>query len=347
MVRCSRCLLPDTKPGLVIDSEGICSACRHVAAKKDIDYVNRFDALKKMCDHYRRPSGYDCIVTVSGGKDSTYQTHMMKNVLGMHPLLLHVDDCFKHTEAGKHNVENLVKSFNCDMVTLRLGEDFNRKMMRWGFENIGSSNWAVDRAIYVWPLRMAAQMDIPLVVYGEDVAWEYGGVFDKEDYSAKRQIKNDVVRALNAEQIKDVGFDPHEWQSLTYPTEEEIDRIEPIYLSYFVKWDWLEILKVAKEHGFKTLEGEWRRIGYADDWIQVDGIGYLMNYYLKFLKLGWSQATHFVSNMIRWGHITKEVGQQLIDENEGKLDLFILNDFLRVTGYTEGQFNDIIKNRKW
>ena len=356
MVRCKKCLLPDTKPGLVIDAEGVCSACRHVEAKASIDYAARFDVLKKLCDKYRRPSGHDCIITVSGGKDSTFQTYVFKEILDMHPLLLHVDDNFEHTEAGKHNVENLIRRFDCDMVTMRIGESLNRNMMRWGFENIGSSNWAVDRAIYAWPLKYAIQSGIKLIVYGEDVAWEYGGVFNSEDYSAKRQIYNDVVKPLDDAQLVAAGCTSHQWEMMKYPSQLEIEEsgIEPIYLSYFVKWDWMKILRIAKDCGFWALQHdeytestEWRRIGYADNFIQIDSIGYLFNYYLKYLKLGWSQATHYVSNMIRWGHMTKEEGQCFIDTCEGKLDPRIINDFLRVTGYTRYEVDGIIKNRKW
>jgi N-acetyl sugar amidotransferase len=343
MVRCVKCLLPDTKPGLVIDVEGICTACRHVEAKATIDYDARFNVLRKLCDKYRKPSGCDCIVTVSGGKDSTFQTYMLKEVLDMHPLLLHVDDNFEHTEAGKSNVENLVKRFNCDMITMRLGEEFNRKMMRWGFENIGSTNWAVDRAIYAWPLKFAIQSGIKLIVYGEDVAWEYGGVFDTEDYSAKRQISNDVVKPMKESQLRDAGCTDHEWEMMKYPIQLEIEesQIEPIYLSYFVKWDWMKILERAKECGFQTLKGEWERVGYADNFIQIDSIGYLFNYYVKYLKLCWSQTTHYVSNMIRWGHMTKEEGQCFIDAGEGRLDPLILADFARVTGYSVEEIDKI------
>lgn len=348
MKRCVKCLLPETKPGLKFNDAGVCSACQHVEAKKNIDYELRRMQLHSLCNKYRKGNGeYDCIIPVSGGKDSTFQTYMMKDVMHMNPLLVSVTDDFEHTQAGTHNYLNLSNTFNCDMITLKLASQFNRKMTRWGFENIGSSNWAVDKAIYAWPLQMAIKFGIKLIVYGEDVTWEYGGVLENETFSAKHQIYNDVVRNLDIRHFAEAGCTKEEMNMTKYPEREDIEvhGLEPIFLSYFVQWDWLQILKTAQNYGFKTLKDEWCRCGYADDFIQIDSCGYLFNYYLKFCKLGWSQTTHFVSDMIRWGHMTKEQGARLIDIKEGALDERIVSDFERFTGYSQSETHEILD--KW
>jgi len=333
MVKCARCLLPDTKPGLKFNENGICSACQHVEQKKYIDYKKRYQELTEISMKYKNTEGkYDCIIPVSGGKDSTFQVYIMKNKLNMNPLLVHVDDEFEKTKAGIDNLNNLSDNFNCDMITLKIGTQFNKIMMQFGLEELGYTNWAVDKAIYSWPLRVAINFGIKLIVYGEDVTWEYGGVLDNETYSAKQQIYNDVVKPIKE---LDMSGKSSEWNAIRYPTQKEIEEsgIEPIFLSYFIRWGWIDILKTAKENGFKSLENEWLRKGYADDFIQIDSVGYLFNYYLKYLKLGWSQTTHYVSNMIRWGHFDKEYGQYLINRHEGLLDDRILNDFSRVIGW--------------
>jgi hypothetical protein len=236
------------------------------------------------------------------------------------------------------------------MMILHVAADFNRRMSCWGFEKFGSTNWAIDRAIYAWPLKMAAKLGIPLVVYGEDTTWVYGGVLENETPSAKQQIMNDVVKPLDKKELVDAGFTPQELNMMEYPTVEELEKIDPIYLSYFYDWDWKIIKEQAERDGFKTLKGEWERKGYVDNYVQLDSIGYLFNYYVKFLKLGFSQPTHVVSHSIRCGHMTKSEGAVLINNNEGVLDPLIKKDFLRFTGYTETQFKKICDkwaNRKY
>ena len=141
---CRNCLMPTTKPGLRLDDEGICPACRHAEMRKSIDYDKRFDELKALCEKYRRDDGYyDCLIAVSGGKDSTYQVHIFKEVLGMNPLLVAVGDPFTKTEAGTHNLRNLCETFNCDLFTFQLSPDLVRRMVRIAFEEFGSPTWPV------------------------------------------------------------------------------------------------------------------------------------------------------------------------------------------------------------
>lgn len=343
MKRCTRCLLPETKPGIKFDSNGLCTACQHKDLKKTTDYKTRQAFLGNICDEYRSKSGgYDCIIAVSGGKDSTYQTYIMKRIYHMNPLLVCVTDDFQHTHAGEHNLNNLSETFNCDTMILHLASNFNRRMTRWGFENIGSTNWAVDKAIYSWPLKIAIQMGIPLVVYGEDTTWEYGGVIESETYSAKHQISNDIVKEIPIDRLIAAGFKHEELNQIQYPSKFDIDKVDPIFLSYFYPWDWVEELNIAKQNGFVTLEDEWNRDGYVDDYIQLDSIGYLFNYCVKYRKLGWSQATHVVSHLIRWEHLSKEKGIELLRKTEGFIDPIILHDFIRFTGYQKQHCLDIL-----
>ena len=100
-------------------------------------------------------------------------------------------------EVRQHNIRNISETFNCDLITLQLSPDLVRRMVRIAFEEFGSPTWPIDQAIYAYPLRMAIKLNIPLVVYGENVSWEYGGVLDKETYSAKDQINNTVTKKID------------------------------------------------------------------------------------------------------------------------------------------------------
>ena len=105
---CKKCVIPDTRPHIIFNEESICQACINNEKKKTFDYGARFNELKQICDKYRRNDGYyDCIIAVSGGKDSHFITYTMKERLGMNPLLICVADPFTHSEVGKHNLNNL------------------------------------------------------------------------------------------------------------------------------------------------------------------------------------------------------------------------------------------------
>ncbi|TFH42199.1 MAG: N-acetyl sugar amidotransferase, partial [ANME-2 cluster archaeon] len=119
MKYCNKCVMPHTRPGISFDEEGICQACRVNEQKNRIDWDARLEELKIICDKYRstRGEGHDCIIAVSGGKDSHYQTYVMKELMGMNPLLVTVEDNFPMTAAGMHNIKNISEEFGCDIIS--------------------------------------------------------------------------------------------------------------------------------------------------------------------------------------------------------------------------------------
>lgn len=343
MRRCKRCVMLDSKPGVVLDEQGICQACRHAEKKKLIDWNARMEEFRNLCDKYRGKRGdyYDCIIPVSGGKDSHFQVYMMKEVMKMNPLLVNVDN-FSWTTTGRQNYYNMGEVFGCDIISLSLNRKVAKKMVRKAFEELGSPTWIWDRAVYVFPIRMAINMNIPLVVYGENVSVEYGGVLKDETYSAKNQINNDVVKKVELEKWLDKDITMRDLNPIIYPMEEEIVRadVEPIYLSYFVPWDGYSNYQIAKKYGFKSLgeTGEWDREGFIEDYDQIDAIGYLVHPWLKYPKFGIGRATEVAGYWIRGNRINRGEALKLVEENDGKLDPKSLRDFLDFTGYSEEEF---------
>lgn len=339
--RCQDCLMAETKPGIYFNEQGICQACVRYKLRATVDWTDRMEQLKKLAGKYKRDDGYyDSIIAVSGGKDSTFQVYIFKDILGMNPLLLGVGDPFTKTQAGLHNIRNIGEAFNCDLITLQLSPDLVRRMVRVAFEEYGSPTWPIDRAIYAYPIHMAVNMRIPLVVYGENVSWEYGGVLNQETFSAKDQINNSVAKSIDWEFWFKRGFSKREINMLSYPAQEEIQAagLEPIYLSYFIPWDGHRNYQIARRHGFRDLTHEWKREGYIEDYDQIDSMAYLMNVWLKYPKYGFARATDVVGYWIRSGRITRDEGIRLIKEHDHKLDQKVLQDFLNFTGYTVREF---------
>jgi N-acetyl sugar amidotransferase len=329
MNRCISCLRPNTLPGVEFNEEGVCPACERYANREQIDWERRRDFLKNLCNEHRHEDGsFDCIIPVSGGKDSFFQVHTLKNELKMHPLLVCVTDPFTHTPEGKHNYEQIARAFKCDTITLRLDPEQIAQTSLLTLEKIGSTNWVVDKAIYAWPLQIALQTGIKLIVYGENVSWEYGGPNAADTYDANEQIMNRVVAPLpeNLQDLCDGDF-------LRYPTVEAIGeaKLQAIYLSWFYPWNDFTNLRQAECYGFHRLRS-FKRAGYIDDYAQIDSVGYLFNYYLKFMKYGIGRVTDIGSRWVRYGHFTKAKLAWLIREEEGKFDLQIAADFCNMIG---------------
>lgn len=346
MKYCKKCVMPDTRPGIKFDDEGICHPCRHQEAKTNIDWNKRWQELEKLADKYRGSNGnyYDCINTVSAGKDSYYQTYILKEKLGMNPLLINIDN-FSWTETGRHNWSNLLREFGADAHIMSLNPKVCKKMFRMGLEKIGKPGWYFDRAIYVYPIQMAIKLGIPLVVYGENTNYEYGGPLgDKETYSALEQINNDVIKPIDwSVWLKeDPSLSMKDFNPCIYPSTEEIKKakLDPIYLSYFVPWSQYKHMEFARSRGFKTLDdtGEWKREGYIEQYNQIDTVGYLTDAWFKFLKFGFCYTTATSSVLIREGRLTREEAVKLVNEEDYKLDRKMLKDFLDFIEYPEEKF---------
>lgn len=329
MKRCIKCLRPDTLPGIEFHNGSVCPACIRYEERRSIDWKPRRDYLKHLCDEYRRNDGtYDCIIPVSGGKDSFFQAHIMKHEYNMHPLLVCVTDPFAHTPEGAFNYEQIARAFECDTITARLDPVRIAKSSLQTLITLGSTNWEIDKAIYAWPLQIAIQQGIKLVVYGENVSWEYGGPNAKDTYSANEQIKNNVVSADGNDIVPNSNAN-----FLRYPTKKEFEesKIQAIYLSWFFPWNDFTNVSHAECFGFKRLRSM-KREGYIDDYAQIDSIGYLFNYYLKFMKYGIGRIVDIGSRWVRYGNMNKEVLADQIRINEGKFDMVIAADYCSMIG---------------
>lgn len=347
MKYCKKCVMPDTRPGIKFDEKGVCFPCRVAEERKEIIWDKRLEELKELCDRYRGKNGdyYDCIVTVSGGKDSHFQVHVMKELMKMNPLLVNVHN-FSWTKTGLHNFNNLSDVFGCDTISLHINRKLARKMLWKAFVKLGSPTWIWDKAVYAFPLRVGINYHIPLIVYGENVSYEYGGYLREETYSAKDQIHNDVVKPVDWDFWLEDEITMKDFNSVIYPTKEEIEEaeLEPIYLSYFVPWDGYKNMELAKKYGFKSLNdtGEWPREGYIDDYDQIDAIGYLVHPWLKYPKYGHARATDVACYWIRTGRITREEGIRLVKEHDHRLDRRALKDFLDFVGHSEEEFWQVV-----
>lgn len=325
---------------------GVCSACQSYEHRKLVDWDKRWEELKAICDKYRGmngPDGYDCIIAVSGGKDSHFQVYLMKEVMGMNPLLVSAEDNLPMTEAGKHNLKNISEAFGCDLISMKPNLSAQKKIMRYTFEKYGKPTYFVDRYIYTYPLHMAAKFNLPLLVYGENVGWEYGGADGIETYSAKDQIFNGVGCGIDTEElIHECGVTRKDLNFFEAPAKEDMEKLDPIYISYFTQWNSFKNYEIAKRYGFHDLTHEWNRTHHVEQMDQIDSPAYLVHSWMKYPKFGHASATDYAARMVRYGMITREEAFKLVKEHDHALDPRSVREFCQFLGYTEKDFWSII-----
>lgn len=340
---CKKCIMPDTRPHITF-KEGVCIACQNNEKKKEIDWKVRYKELEELCNKYRRKKKgkYDCIIAVSGGKDSHYQVYVMKELMNMNPLLITVEDVFTMTEAGKHNINNISEAFGCNLISFKPNRRAAKKICKYMFKKYGRPLWYVDRLLYTVPLYYASALNIPLLVYGENVSYEYGGINDKETYSAREQVFNGVAPDIDLKELIELGISEDELAYLDAPSKKMLDSLDPIYLSYFVEWNGIKNYEIAKRYGFKDLTHEWDRTNHIENFNQIDSYGYLLNAWMKYPKYGHAYATDYAARWVRYGLLTREEAVKLAEERDYNLDPKIIEDFCKFTGMPITEFYEAL-----
>ena len=349
MKYCKKCLIPDTRPGIQFDENGICYPCLNYEKQKTINWNDRFSQLEKICEKYRGKNGnnYDCAIAVSGGKDSHFQTYLLKEKLKMNPVLLTVGNV-DWTETGRKNLDNLSETFGCDVIELHLNRKANRILTKKAFEDIGQPSWYMDSAIYAFPYKMAIKLGVKLLAYGEDINYTYGGMQNEEKPSAMLQPYNKVCQPYASNWLDENGLTEKDMEATIPPSLEECknSELEAIYMSYFVPWNSSYNYEVAKLWGFRHLGNEYTREGpHFDNYDQIDSLSYLVNPYLKYLKFGHSIATDIGSRWIRYGIKTREEMISIVEEKDSKLDQGMVDLFCEFTRMSRREFYEILD--KW
>ncbi len=345
MKYCKKCVMPDTRPGISFNEEGVCSACQSYEKRSSIDWEKRYKELEALCDKYRgmNGTGYDCAIAVSGGKDSHYQVYLMKEVFKMNPILFSVEDNFKMTEAGIHNLKNISEEFGCNIISMKPDIKTQKLLMRYTFEKYGKPTWFIDRLIYTFPMHMAIKFNTPLLVYGENVSYEYGGLNSVETYSAKNQLQNGVASDIDLKELLNIeGITEQALEMTKAPKQEDLDKLDPMYVSYFVPWNSYTNYQFAKSRGFHDLSHEWDRSHHVENFDQIDSRAYLIHSWLKYPKFGHASATDYAARFVRYGLLTREEAIALVKKHDHDLDSRCVADFIEFNGYSETEFWSII-----
>jgi N-acetyl sugar amidotransferase len=313
--------MPHTKPDLKIDNAGVCSACRSYEGRREIDWTARGQELLTIVDRYRSRDGsrWDCVIPVSGGKDSTYQVIRMLQ-LGLNPLCVTATTC-DLSDIGRKNINNL-KNLGVDHIEFSPNPAVRRKLNRLALSEVGDISWPEHVGIFTIPVRAAVQFDVPLIIWGENSQNEYGGpaAAAGNNVLTRRWLEEfGGLLGLRVSDLTDVdGIERKHLIAYTYPSDEELERVgvTGIFLGYYGPWDGYSNALLAQGFGFTTYRTtvEGSIVSYEN----LDNHQTGVHDYFKFLKFGFSRATDIACLHIRRGRITRADGIQLVKKHDGK-----------------------------
>jgi N-acetyl sugar amidotransferase len=313
--------MPDTKPDLFIDPQGVCNACRSYERRVEIDWEVRKRELLRILEKYRAGNSrrWDCIVPVSGGKDSTFQVVRMLQ-MGSNPLCVTATTC-DLSDIGRRNIEN-IKNLGVDYIEFSPNRKIRRKLNRIGLTQVGDISWPEHVGIFTIPVRAAVEFEVPLIVWGENSQNEYGGPAAASENSILNRRWLEEFGGLLGLRVSDlIGLEGIEERHLipyTYPTDEELQRVGAtgIFLGYYLPWDGYSNALISQAYGFSTLQTtvEGSLVNYEN----LDNHQTGIHDYFKFLKFGFGRATDLACLHIRRGRITRRDGIELVSRHDGK-----------------------------
>jgi N-acetyl sugar amidotransferase len=340
--------MPNTKPDLHFDADGVCDACRSAEVKENIDWSKRETEFREVIERYRVKDGsnYDCIVPVSGGKDSTYQTYMIKKVYGLNPLLVTFAPTYP-TELGRKNLQNCYTAFGVDHIMFNKNPGVYKTMGLEAFRRVGDHEWPNHLGIFTVPIHVAVNYRIPLLIWGENSQLEYGGPatarqkphLDRrwlEEFGGLLGLRTDDLLGVN-------GITKADLLPYTYPSDARLKEVgvTGLFLGYFFMWDQRSQVEEMKKYGFSVkedgpIEGTYTNYENLDD-----GLVSIHDYF-KYIKFGFGRATDHACLDIRNHRLARPQAVELVKQYDGKLSYPVVKKFCAHFGITQKEFFEVV-----
>ena len=340
---CKKCIQPDTRPGILFNNESICGACLWEEERKLIDWDKRRDELRKIAQNAKNKSDgpYDCVIGVSGGKDSTKQAITARDELELRCLLVNYEP-ENITELGRQNIENL-KSQGFDVITIRPNPNVMKKLIKYDFLKHLNPVKASEFPLYSSTYIIAEKFEIPLIIQGENPGLTVGasltGVGTDSD-------------ALKAYQLQTLSNGWKEYLNVDGITEDDLYLfhydvnklrqldIQGIWIQYFLKeWSYRGNAEFSKKFGFKEREKiEPNEIGTYVGFAQIDSDLVHVNQMLKYIKFGFGQCMDHVCYDIRDELMDRKTAIELVLKYDGKCADRYVNDFCKYIEISQNEF---------
>lgn len=345
---CKKCTLPSSSAvQLIFDEKGVCSGCSTKSESDTVNWERREMLFKRLVEDYKSTDGgYDCIIPVSGGKDSYWQVHLAKSY-GLKPLLVtyHGNN---YSPTGLKNLQNMREVFDSDHIFFTPQIGTLKTLNRLCQKIMGDMNWHAHAGIFTYPIQVAVEKRIPLMMWGEHGFMDLGGMHSYKDmveftyrYRHEHCMRGyewyDMVAQASKHGETLVDSDMTCWK---YPSDDQIEEVgvRGIYISNFFKWEANEHGPLmVKKYGFleseEPFERTYRTMSNLDD-IHENGI----HDYMKWVKFGYGRATDHTSKDVRSGLMSRSDGVEEILKRD-HIKSKDLSRWLKYTGWTENEFD--------
>ncbi|MBE5828365.1 MAG: N-acetyl sugar amidotransferase [Butyrivibrio sp.] len=364
---CKRCLQPDTRPGILFDDNQVCYACKYEESKASIDWAAREAELKGFAEEAKaeakkRGNVYDCVIGVSGGKDSTFQAVYAKEKLGLNPLLI---NCMPDeiTEIGRKNIENL-NNLGFDIISIRPNPIVAKKLARKSFFERGNIIAASEYCLWASAYIMAVKFNIPLIIQGENAALTLGTAKNQETTgNAFAVMQLETLRGASVDSFIDPANNITEKDVFLYriPTVEEMEAkgIRAVFLQYYAKeWSQVNNADFAVARGLTGRSEELHDLGRYRRYSALDCDLQIPNQMIKYLKFGFGFTTDEVCYDIREGRLSREDAKWYVNEYDGKCGEQYIDMACKYLDITKEEFWEVVdryvnkdlfekKNGKW
>ena len=334
------------KKTLIIDKKEISDSWKYSRFKKKIDYSKREKELLKLLDKHRGKHGeFDCIVPGSGGKDSCFASHMLKNKFGMNPLTVTWSPIL-YTDYGYQNYKSWLQTDNLKNISSKRDEYTMKYLTKLAIMNLMHPFQTFMLGQKIFATKMAAKYRIPLVFFGENEAEHHNpiadnlkSIRDKSYYTYKNFDKLYLGGVKIKDLINNHNLKLKDLKIFLPPSEDELlkSNIEVHYLGYYLKWVPQETYYYSVENcGFRPrpfrTQGTYSKYNSIDD--KIDDL----HYYTTFIKFGIGRATYDVSQELRNGHLTIDEGKKLIKKYDGEFPDRYFKEIMKYLNIKENHF---------
>tara|TARA_Y100000589_G_C27128189_1_gene619452 strand:- start:105 stop:1235 length:1131 start_codon:yes stop_codon:yes gene_type:complete len=347
MKYCTNCLQPDTRPNSLFTTDGICPACNYFKKLRNVDWQERYEILLELIEKYvkKGENRHDCIIGVSGGKDSTRQALWIRDKLKLNPLLV----CISYppeqiTQRGVDNLTNLIE-LGFDVRTIAPAPETWRKLMSLSFSKF--TNWckSTELALFSAVPRLAIHYKIPLIFWGENPGLQLGDLktLGKTGYDGNNLRYMNTLSGGGINWIKEEGFEDNLLLPYLYPDVNEFENanLQIIYLGWFLgDWSLINNGLYSSLNGLELRSDLPENSGDLYGLTSLDEDWVTLNQMIKYYKFGFGRATDYVNEEIRAGRISREKGIEIVDKYDGKCGEKYIKSFCEYIEISEKYFWD-------
>lgn len=345
MKYCKICIQPDTRPNSHFTADGVCPACHYFQKTLTVDWQERYEILEDIVDQYRRRPGqyFDCIIGVSGGKDSTRQALYVRDKLGLRPLLA----CLSYppqqvTQTGVDNISNLIE-LGFDTIVTAPGPETWRKLMRVSFDQF--TNWcrSTELALFSSVPQLAIRYNIPLIFWGENPGLQLGDLktLGRTGYDGNNLRFMNTLSGGGLNWMLEAGFSQESLFPYRYPDVDAFTdaRLQIVYLGWFLgDWSLVNNASYSCANGLEKRGDSVANTGDLYGVTSLDEDWVTLNQMIKYFKYGFGRVTDYVNEEVRLARMSREHAIEMAEQYDGSCADEYIDSFCKYIDISVSQF---------